>query len=201
MSYKLKNLKEVCVMNLKETFKKYGVPFLAGTVILGSAAGFTGISKSIAAPQNPPAVQQQAQKEDQQQSPLYKGSIFLGQQDQTESKAQDLKETKDVKAEQQEDANLASKAKIKKDEAIKAAMAAYPGYAVKGAAIGNENGYLIYEIKMVDNAGKSLEVKVDAGNGKVLAADNQAEDNEKENKAEEAHSAVDNDNIQEEVEE
>lgn len=188
-------------MNLKETFKKYGVPFLAGAVILGSVAGFTGISKSMAAPQNPPAVQQQEQKEDQQQSPSYKGSIFLGQQDQTESKAQDLKETKDVKAEQQEDANLASKAKITKDEAIKAAMAAYPGYAVKGAAIGNENGYLIYEIKMVDNAGKSLEVKVDAGNGKVLAADNQAEDNEKENKAEEAHSAVDNDNIQEEVEE
>jgi len=188
-------------MNLKQTIKNYGVPFLAGMVILGSMAGFTGASKSMAAPQNPPAVQQQAQKEDQQQSPSYNGSIFLGQQDQTESAAQDLKEAKDVKTEQKEDAALASKAKITKDEAIKAALAAYPGYAVKGAAIENENGYLVYEVKMADKAGNALEVKVDAGNGKVLAAENEAEDNEKENKAEEAHSEVDNDNIQEEVEE
>lgn len=188
-------------MNLKKTLKKYGVPFLAGAVILGSAAGFSGISKSMAAPQNPPAVQQQAQKQEQEQNPVYTGSIFLGQQDLNANEDQDLRETKDMKAEAKEDAALVSKARITKDEAIKAAITAYPGYSVKDAAIGNENGYLIYEIKMVDNAGKSLEVKIDAGNGKVLAVDNQVEDNEKENKTEEAHSEVDNDNIQEEVEE
>ncbi|MDI3481045.1 MAG: hypothetical protein PWQ97_700 [Tepidanaerobacteraceae bacterium] len=188
-------------MNIKETFKKYGVPFLAGAVILGSAAGFSGLSKSIAAPQNPPAVQQQAQKEINQQNPSYKGSIYLGQQDQTKSAAQDSKEIKDPKAEQNEDAALASKAKITKDEAIKAALAAHPGYAVKGASIGNENGYLVYEVNIADKSGKTLEIKVDAGNGKILATDSQAEDNEEKGSAKEAQPEADNDNIQEEVEE
>lgn len=55
-------------------------------------------------------------------------------------------------------------------DAMKTALAAYPGKAAS-ADINVENGYLVYGVEVVDNAGAVLDVKIDAGNGKILAHD------------------------------
>lgn len=51
---------------------------------------------------------------------------------------------------------MASKAKISGDEAVNAVKAAYPGNTVQGAVLGDENGYLIYVVKMADKSGITL---------------------------------------------
>jgi uncharacterized membrane protein YkoI len=65
-------------------------------------------------------------------------------------------------SEADEAAALAPLATITEDEAIAAAQAEVPG-AVDKVELGNENGSLVYEVKI-----GSQEVKVDAGNGAVL---------------------------------
>lgn len=74
---------------------------------------------------------------------------------------------------------LASLAKISKSEAEAAAEAAVGGNASE-TELGNENGALVYEVEIGNQ-----EVKVDAGNGKVLSvqkddADEGAEEGVKE---------------------
>ncbi len=65
-----------------------------------------------------------------------------------------------------EPVDLTSLAKIPADKAMAAALAAYPGSRVRALALENENGCLVYSV-LLSNA---LEVKVDAGNGQVLQA-------------------------------
>jgi len=55
-------------------------------------------------------------------------------------------------------------------DAMKTALGVCPGKAVT-ADISVENGYLVYGVEVVDNAGAVTDVKIDAGNGKVLARD------------------------------
>lgn len=114
----------------------------------------------------PSAVSQEVKE----QAPDYKASITLGQPDNS------VDENKDNGNEAKDDAALSLKAKISKDDAINAAKTAYPEYSVKNADLGDENGNLIYEVKMSDKAGAILEVKVDAGNAKILAADKDTEE-------------------------
>jgi uncharacterized membrane protein YkoI len=85
-----------------------------------------------------------------------KGSIFVGEEREGEF---------------QENMALASSAKISMQQAISAAKVAYPDYKALGATIENEDGYLVYAVQMVNGSGKALDVKIDAGNAKVLAAD------------------------------
>jgi uncharacterized membrane protein YkoI len=92
----------------------------------------------------------------QQSGSDVKGSIYLGKERQSKVK---------------QNTALDSSAKISMQQAIDAAKTAYPEYTAVGAAIENENGYLVYGVRMVDGSGKALDVKVDAGDAKVLAAD------------------------------
>lgn len=64
--------------------------------------------------------------------------------------------------EQQETAKLQALAKITPQQAQQAASAAQPGQ-VSGVKLEDENGSLVYAVKIGQN-----EVKVDAGNGQVL---------------------------------
>lgn len=64
--------------------------------------------------------------------------------------------------EQQETAKLQALAKITPQQAQQAAQAAQPGQAM-GVKLEDENGNLVYAVKIGPN-----EVKVDAGNSKVL---------------------------------
>jgi uncharacterized membrane protein YkoI len=80
-----------------------------------------------------------------------------------------------------ESAALQSQAKITPDQAKAAALAAVPGTANK-VELENENGNVVYGVEVTDAAGKTTDVKVDAGNGTVLAKDAD-DDNEAGNEA------------------
>jgi uncharacterized membrane protein YkoI len=70
---------------------------------------------------------------------------------------------------QAEAAALQAAAKISPDQAKQAALAAVPGTAGK-VELENENGNVVYGVEVTAN-GTTTDVKVDAGNGSVLAKD------------------------------
>lgn len=82
---------------------------------------------------------------------------------------------KDAENEGAEAKQLEGLAKIDRAAAEKAALDAVPGTA-KDAELGNENGFVVWEVEVQGSDGTLREVKVDAGNGQVLARE--AEDAE-----------------------
>lgn len=66
-----------------------------------------------------------------------------------------------------EAANLQQLATITADQASQAAVAAVPG-TVQKVELDNENGSVVYSVE-IQTTGGAIDVKVDAGNGKVLA--------------------------------
>ena len=66
------------------------------------------------------------------------------------------------------DAALATAAKITPDQAKAAALAAVPGTAGK-IELENENGNVVFGVEVTTATGSRIDVKVDAGNAKVLA--------------------------------
>ncbi|NMR21223.1 PepSY domain-containing protein [Cellulomonas fimi] len=85
----------------------------------------------------------------------------------------------DAAGEAQEARVLEPLATTTAQEAAAAATAAVPGTA--GAVeLENENGYVVYNVEVSSPDGTTVQVKVDAGNGSVLAqeADNDTETND-----------------------
>ena len=72
---------------------------------------------------------------------------------------------------QAESAALASQAKITADQANAAALAQFAGGTVKKTELEDENGTVVYGVKLTDSTGKQQDVKVDATSGKVLQAE------------------------------
>ncbi|MGB9770099.1 MULTISPECIES: PepSY domain-containing protein [Caldisericum] len=117
------------------------------------------------------------------QEPNYVGSIKV-----TDTNAKD---------EASESSALQGLAKISQSEAEASALAKVPGTVVK-TTLDNENGYLVYAVEVKDAQGKVFDVKVDAGNGTVLATE--ASDGAEEKATqEEVSKAPDTDTVQEEV--
>lgn len=81
-----------------------------------------------------------------------------------------------IKVPEPEPADLASLAKVTADQAMAAAVAAYPGTQVKKVELENENGCLIYEAHL----GNGMELKVDAGNGKVVHQEQEKDEEHRE---------------------
>lgn len=79
-----------------------------------------------------------------------------------------------------DESNMASKAKITSSEAARIATTARPGTVVK-TKLDDENGYLVWEVEMIGPKGKETKLMIDAGNGRLLAAerDNEDEDEDK----------------------
>jgi len=75
------------------------------------------------------------------------------------------------------EAGFAGMAKISFDSAVKAALQAVPGKVLK-AELENENGYLVYGVEIVKADRQIADVKVDAGDGKVLKVESGREDHE-----------------------
>jgi len=84
--------------------------------------------------------------------PSYKGSIQVDRQFLDQSEA----------------AHLASKAKLTLAQAVRSVAAVYPAATVLSAGLENENGSLVFAIEVSDPTKGTLEVVVDAGNGKVV---------------------------------
>lgn len=80
----------------------------------------------------------------------------------------------DTDQEAAESSQLASQAKTTPEQARSAALAAVPGQVTK-VSLDNENGNLVYSVEITDASGVTADVKVDAGDGRVLARE-QGED-------------------------
>lgn len=63
---------------------------------------------------------------------------------------------------------LQAVAKITPVQARDAALAEFPGATVSSVELDNENGSLVYSVRLTDTSGKAWDVKIDAGDGRVL---------------------------------
>jgi len=122
-----------------------------GAVVIAILA--IGGGTAYAAANQSEATQQGTTAQEEQQ-PQYTGSIAAP-------------EEKDQGDEAAESKQLQSLAKIDQTTAEQAALEAVPG-TVKETELENENGFVAYGVEIAGNDGKSYDVKVDAGNAKVL---------------------------------
>jgi hypothetical protein len=91
--------------------------------------------------------------------------------------AQMTKQAGSIPVKGKDEAGFVGMAKIPLDSAIQAALAAVPGKVVK-TELENENGYLVYGIEIAKADREMVDVKVDAGDGKVLKVDTDRENHE-----------------------
>ena len=77
---------------------------------------------------------------------------------------------KDPAADPNESASLAAAAKVTEQQARDAASAAAGGTATK-ATLDNENGTVVWSVEVTRTDKTTVDVKIDAGNGAVLAQD------------------------------
>ncbi len=91
--------------------------------------------------------------------------------------AQQSKHTGSILVKNDDEAGFPGMAKIPLDSAVNEALKAVPGKVVK-AELENENGYLVYGVEIAKADRQIADVKVDAGNGKVLKIETDQKDNE-----------------------
>ena len=144
-----------------------------------AANAWNGVSvtaqKATASTTNPAAIgENQSEKDSGKnvQNPSYVGSIKVTD--------------KNSASETTEASTYSKMAKITPDQASKAALAKVPGTLIGKIALDNENGVLVYSVQIKDKSGAIRDVKVDAGNGKVLFVGQADSGNESE--GEEKHS-------------
>ncbi len=75
------------------------------------------------------------------------------------------------------EADYPGMAKISFDQAIQKALAAVKGKVLE-AELEEEDGFLVYEVEIVGQNRSVTEVMVDAGNGEILAMEQESEDGE-----------------------
>lgn len=104
-------------------------------------------------------------------APSYTGSVKAPAEatnaKDSEGNESDASSAKDDAAEA---AALAPLAKVAKTAAVDAATAAVPGTAGT-VSLDNENGSVVWSVEVTRSNGSVVDVKVDAGNAKVLAQD------------------------------
>lgn len=83
-----------------------------------------------------------------------------------------------VSAPDQSGSSLQELAKIDQAAAERAALKAVPGTVHETELETSDNGYVVYDIEVAGDDGKSHEVKVDAGNGEILHQDLEEQDDE-----------------------
>jgi hypothetical protein len=91
--------------------------------------------------------------------------------------AQETKNTGSIQVRNVEEAGFVDLANIPIDYAINAALGAVPGKVLK-AGLENENGYLVYGVEVAKSDRQIADVKIDAGNGKVLKIETDQKDSE-----------------------
>jgi uncharacterized membrane protein YkoI len=84
-----------------------------------------------------------------------------------------------------DEAGYAGMAKVSLDEAVKAALQSVPGNVLK-VELEDENGYLVYGVEIAKADKQIADVKIDAGNGKLLKIDNDRNDGDDREEAEDS---------------
>lgn len=74
-----------------------------------------------------------------------------------------------------DEAGYGEMAKVSLDEAVKAALQSVPGKVLK-VELEDEDGYLVYGVEITKADRQIADVKIDAGNGKLLKIDNDRND-------------------------
>jgi uncharacterized membrane protein YkoI len=82
-----------------------------------------------------------------------------------------------IRIERQTEADFPSLAKITSDQAVQNALASVQAKVLK-TELENENGFLVYGVELVTPDKSIVDVKVDAGSGKVLAMEHDKADGE-----------------------
>lgn len=82
-----------------------------------------------------------------------------------------------IRIEKQLEADFPTLAKITPDQAVQKALAGTKGQVLK-TELEDENGFLVYGVEIVTPDKSIVDVKVDAGSGKVLAMDRDTPDDE-----------------------
>jgi uncharacterized membrane protein YkoI len=82
-----------------------------------------------------------------------------------------------IQVKNEEEAGFAGMAKVSMDSAINAALKEVQGKVLR-AELENENGYLVYGIEIAKTNHQIVDVKVDAGNGKILKVRNDQKEKE-----------------------
>jgi uncharacterized membrane protein YkoI len=125
-------------------------------IAAGTAVGAAGIAAAASNTSTPSASTTSSSATDsQRQDPSYQSSVTIPEQ-------ANRSEADEAKA-------LEVAARINSDQARQAALAAVPGTA-SNVSLENENGNVVYSVEVTAN-GTVTDVKVDAGNGTVLAKD------------------------------
>jgi uncharacterized membrane protein YkoI len=75
-----------------------------------------------------------------------------------------------IRVKDQSEAALAAQAEVSSGEAAGIAQKALPGKVVE-ARLDDENGYLVWEVDLIDGQGQETQAKIDAGNGRLLAVE------------------------------
>lgn len=146
------------IMNTTFKNRKTLLGALAGLALIGGSAA-VGLSAANASTTPPAPVTQSTpdnESNGEYQDPKLNGSTTVPEAAGEQSDAQ-------------ESAQLAGLAKIDAKTAEAAAVTAVPGASVVSSDLGDENGFLVYEVAVKDGAGTLSEVRVDAGNATVLA--------------------------------
>lgn len=79
--------------------------------------------------------------------------------------------TDDATSEAAESAALATLAKTTEADARAAALGRFPGATIQKASLEDENGSVVWSIELTDANKVAQDVKVDAGNGTILAVE------------------------------
>lgn len=138
------------------------------TMVGGALAGILAVGGTGVALAGANAAPASGQTDDtsQEQDPSYTGSVPAPPEGaDTESGPETVD---NGAAEVDESAALESLATITPEEATTAALAAVVGTAGV-AELENENGYVVYNVSITGADGTTVDVKVDAGTGAVLA--------------------------------
>jgi uncharacterized membrane protein YkoI len=154
--------------------RKWVMAGALAAVLVGGGASVAAASGTSPAPASAAADSQQADGETndgpdggagsaaESQDRAFTGSVVAPDGNQPDGEA-----TGD---ESQEAAVLAPLAKVTSSEAEQAALAAVPG-TVQQTQLGNENGFVVYSVGIKAADGTITDVKVDAGDAKILAQD------------------------------
>ncbi|WP_104119143.1 PepSY domain-containing protein [Arthrobacter sp. B1805] len=136
--------------------KKAIVGSLAGLVLVsGTALGGVAVANANSGTPSPGTTQSE---QGEQQEAKVTGSISVPE---SGTEVPDAEEA----------AQLAKLATIDTKAAEAAATASVPGSSVVSTELGDEDGFLVYDVSVKDGAGTVTEVKVDAGNATVLASE------------------------------
>ncbi|HHW19042.1 MAG TPA: peptidase [Firmicutes bacterium] len=165
--------------------KKLIACLILGTLIVGGVTGLGVYNVQTAQAANgagqvagvtAAVTQEDTSKQDQQeaQNPSYIASIRVPNPQDTHETAEENSQDNEAA----ESSSLRLLAKISPEQASASALQAVPGKVIK-VSLDNENGNLVYSVEIKTLTGV-VDVKVDAGNGKVLSQDSGEDDEARE---------------------